>query len=254
MMNAAPKRRNLEGQGVYFVLNKTDGVGGSAHNMTDVRVVTIDFDGKSPRLLQDWIKNGGLEPTFIVESSPGKHHTYWVTDGEIPISKFRPLLQLMAQRFGGDINACNVTQVLRLPGYIHQKDPARPFQVRITKEAKNDRRYTLADFERTLGCTVPDEPIKVHGSGTSGAGDHGPACRVQDALRGRLLFPQLPGPAAPALRLAARAGADPSMRGHVPAAQSVGTPARRRAGLGWRPQRVSRHGRRHHECLAFPMG
>jgi len=68
-------------------------------------------------------------PAFAVGTSPGKYHMYW------PVAPYQSndrytLTQLrLRQLFDGDPRVVDATRVLRVPGFLHLKDPTAPHMV-----------------------------------------------------------------------------------------------------------------------------
>ena len=112
------------GAGVYVTVNRTDLHGRKAENIVRVRAVFVDLDG-SPI---EPVDQCGLDPHVVVESSPGQCHAYWLTD-DLPLDQFKPVQQTIVRRFKGDQAVCDVSRVMRLPGFWHLK--AEPFLTRI---------------------------------------------------------------------------------------------------------------------------
>ncbi|WP_295392597.1 VapE domain-containing protein [uncultured Thiodictyon sp.] len=71
-----------------------------------------------------------LDPSLIVESSPGKQHVYWFVADEMSIEQCEGVQNRLLS-YGGDRNAKDSARVLRLPGTLNLKDPANPQRVRI---------------------------------------------------------------------------------------------------------------------------
>ena len=118
---------NRKGAGVYVTVNETDLQGRKKTNITRVRALFQEQDRAGcPEL--------PTAPHIEVESSPGKHHRYVLVDG-CPLDGFNPLQERMVQDYGSDPDAKDISRVLRLPGFFHQKDPNRPHLVRITAES-----------------------------------------------------------------------------------------------------------------------
>lgn len=88
-----------------------------------------------------------LQPSFVVESSPGKYHVYWLID-DCSLDKFSDYQKALAETFGGDPSVTDLPRVMRVPGFLHQKDPNSPFQVR--EHYKSDAYYTVDNIERFL--------------------------------------------------------------------------------------------------------
>jgi len=118
------ERYNRMGAGVFVTINRTDLKGRKADNVKAVRAVFADTDGAP----LEPISNCSIEPHIIVESSPGKWHTYWLTDG-LALTGFQGVQRRIADKFGTDASVTDLSRVLRLPGFYHRK--ADPFMVRI---------------------------------------------------------------------------------------------------------------------------
>jgi putative DNA primase/helicase len=115
---------NRRGAGIFVALNKTDGKGRKAENVTAVRANSLDLDGQP----LDPVRGCKLRPHIIVESSPGRYHVYWlVTDEEL--NEFEDTQRGIAKRFEGDPAIDKLTHCARLPGFFHNK--AEPFRTRI---------------------------------------------------------------------------------------------------------------------------
>lgn len=69
-----------------------------------------------------------LPPHIVVETSPGRWHAYWLVTGIEP-AEFQSALQELARKFGGDPKVGSSAQVMRLPGFPHQK--GEPFPTRL---------------------------------------------------------------------------------------------------------------------------
>lgn len=116
--------RQQRGAGAFVVVNRTDGAGRRGHdNIASVRAVWHDDDaGTRPTF--------PLRPDIVVESSPGKLHSYWLVDG-LTVPEARGALSALVKQYGGDPGAQGVNRVLRLPGTLHLKNAAHPHAVRI---------------------------------------------------------------------------------------------------------------------------
>ena len=139
-------RRNAEDRAAVWVcINATDGRGRKRENVTRVRAVFLDGDGQ---VALDELLSFALEPHIVVESSPGHYQAYWLVDG-LAREQFEGVQRRIAKTFGDADSIIDLCRVMRVPGYWHQKDPARPFQVRIVHE--NARlAYKPADILRTF--------------------------------------------------------------------------------------------------------
>jgi hypothetical protein len=126
-------RLNRAGAGVFVTVNATDGRGRKRENVTRVRAFWQEADqGDEPPL--------PIEPHIDVASSPGRHHRYFLVEG-VPLDEFGAIQRCLVERYGSDRNAADLSRVLRLPGFYHQKvKPAQgrtgePYLVRIVHES-----------------------------------------------------------------------------------------------------------------------
>ncbi|MEO5334662.1 MAG: DNA-primase RepB domain-containing protein [Magnetococcus sp. YQC-5] len=129
---------NQQGAGIFVTVNSADGKGRKAENITRIRAVFLDLDGAP--LPNDF----PLQPSILVESSPGKYHVYWLLANVLPLAEFKPLQQALAARYGGDQAVCDLPRVMRLPGFIHRK--AVPCQSRLMG-ADPALRYTAQQIQ-----------------------------------------------------------------------------------------------------------
>ena len=120
---------NKNGAGVYVTVNQTDGQGRTAKNITGIRAVFVDFDtvneNRLDMLTQLDNTHNLLLPSFIIESSNGKHHAYWIADG-IPLDSFTDFQKRLINLFEsiGDIPdkaIHDTSRVMRLAGFYHMK-------------------------------------------------------------------------------------------------------------------------------------
>jgi DNA polymerase len=116
------------GAGVFVTLNETDGRGRRTQNIIRVRAYAFDTDGAP-------LQNGerlGLLPTAIIESSPGRYWVvYLIDDAPLDATNFKRTQKQLAQLMESDESVCDLPRVMRLPGFLHQKNPDRPFMSRI---------------------------------------------------------------------------------------------------------------------------
>jgi|GEM_PF-2548466 len=165
--SSALEALNQTGAGIFVTVNETDGNGRKAENITNVRALFVDLDGAP--LPDSW----DLEPHIVVESSPLRYHAYWLVD-DCPLNKFTPLQKALARKFDGDPSVHDLSRVMRLPGFLHQKKD--PSLTRIIYESLGQP-YKLAELvsklglEFTQGATRPQLGL-----------DHDPVLKALDAL------------------------------------------------------------------------
>jgi hypothetical protein len=131
-----------QGAGVWFTVNDTNGDGRKASAVKRIRAVWQEdddgYEGEFP-----------LQPSLIIETSPGHFHRYWLVDGDWPADEqgradFAGVMACMVAHYGSDKGAKDISRVLRMPGFLHRKNPDEPHMVRVVDG--NRRRYTRAQI------------------------------------------------------------------------------------------------------------
>lgn len=113
------RQLNEQGAGIFVMVNEGDGRGRRALNVRAARALFVDLDGAP----LEPVLAAPIPPHVVVETSPGKWHAYWLVD-DIPLEVFPHLQGQLAKRFHGDPSIKDVSRVMRLPGYLHQKNGA----------------------------------------------------------------------------------------------------------------------------------
>jgi len=146
---------NSAGAGVFFCVNQTDNTGRRAtENVTAIRALFVDFDTPDPERPERVADLFKLEPSAVIESSPGKHHVYWMLDtgaGQLALDDFKPAQKALAAAFGGDATVNDLPRVMRLPGFIHRK--GEPFQTRIL--SLSGKRYAPIELSAWIATLQP---------------------------------------------------------------------------------------------------
>ncbi len=123
---------NGQGAGIFAAVNEVaPGKARTADNITGVRAVFADFD---PPATMAPPETWPLEPSLLVESSPGKLHAYWFVDG-MAVEEFSAVQQALIKVFGSDKSIQDLPRVMRLPGFFHMKDPNARHLVNVTNES-----------------------------------------------------------------------------------------------------------------------
>jgi len=154
------------GAGVYFTVNRTDGAGRKGQNITNIRAVwQEDDDGAAV--------NFPIEPSLVVESSPGRFHRYWLLAEPWPADErgradHAAVMERMIESYGSDPNAKDLSRVLRVPGFLNRKH-GDPHQVRIVSSP--GWRYSRAEI--LAACTIQHQCYRAPCLAHDGHGDRG---------------------------------------------------------------------------------
>jgi hypothetical protein len=108
----------------------------------------------NPFQLKQWKRNVGeqilefpLSPSIVVETKHG-YHVYWLLENGQQ-KMFRHIQMQLIQFFDGDKNCVNESRVLRLPNFMHRKDPKKPYPIKVgVFEPK--RKYTQEQLKNVL--------------------------------------------------------------------------------------------------------
>lgn len=68
------------------------------------------------------------------------YHCYWKVKGNATAENFREIQTGLINKLNGDPACKDVSRMLRIPAYYHQKDPNSPFMVKTIH--KDDREFT----------------------------------------------------------------------------------------------------------------
>lgn len=130
---------NQNGMGIFIMINEGDLQGRSKENVKSVRAVFVDLDG-SPI---EPVNNAAIKPSMIIQSSPGRFHAYWIVD-KCELKDFPYIQRALASKFNGDSAVNDLPRVMRLPGFIHNKNAA--FLTTIISNSEPDQRISLKDL------------------------------------------------------------------------------------------------------------
>jgi hypothetical protein len=131
---------------VFAVVN--DG-GHTDAEITKVRAVFADTDGAPLEPIVE-----ALPPHCVIASSPGKFHVYWFVEEGFPLDQFKAIQRAIARKFGTDIKVSNLSRVMRVPGFAHNKGD--PFDVHFVEQHLKPYlpRYSLDEIVQGLGLQL----------------------------------------------------------------------------------------------------
>ncbi|QWY83196.1 DNA primase domain-containing protein [Rhizobium phage RHph_X2_24] len=103
------------------------------HNLADVwyiRTHVVDLDNTlTSQQNYQRAASGNPAPCFAVGTSPNKYHIYWPTPAYQGNERYNTLQRKLRQVFDGDKSIIDPTRVLRVPGFLHLKNPQQPHLV-----------------------------------------------------------------------------------------------------------------------------
>lgn len=110
--------KKFPGYDIYFGVSTRINSGGRKSNCCRVQCVWLDLDTK---LFPDF----PFEPDIVVNSGKGCH-IYWLFEHPIFVRdgkwlEIEAVNRSLAHRYGGDINAIDITRILRVPGFYNYK-------------------------------------------------------------------------------------------------------------------------------------
>jgi hypothetical protein len=118
------KNRGKSGHGIFFCVNEIDRNLAPKKQRTSAMVVNcraVFIDDDEPR--EEPRVDFALEPSIVVESSPGKFHYYWLTETR-NFEEWEQVMNRIVVDERGDPQARDLVRVMRLPGFKHLKREA----------------------------------------------------------------------------------------------------------------------------------
>lgn len=140
---------NQQGAGVFVTVNATNG-GRKASDVVRPRALFVDIDKPAPCTLER-LQAAELPPSMIVESSPGKLHAYWLASA-VELSEFPALQARLIAEWGADDACKDLSRVLRVPGFLHLKNPSTPQLPRILEAPGHRYGRELMEWVGRIGA------------------------------------------------------------------------------------------------------
>lgn len=182
-----PQLTAMNNQGYYpcISINETTGIFRKKEDIVNIRTVIIESDSG------EYIDTP-IQPNFVVESSPGKFHKYFLVTG-MTVHQQMVLQKLLVDEYGSDPNAKDISRVLRLPGFYHQKKSERkgltgePWMVRIV-EVNRRESYIADELMTAFGLPFMLEDLLTHSEEV--AADVSNTARILAAVRNVIYDPE----------------------------------------------------------------
>lgn len=116
------------GFGIFMTVNSFNGPR-RKENLTRINAWAVDMDEGTKQQMHDKLQRSPLVPSIIVETKRG-YQAYWCAiDGKADHWN-AIVLERLVPHFGSDANARDLCRILRVPGFLHLKDPSDPFKIR----------------------------------------------------------------------------------------------------------------------------
>jgi P4 family phage/plasmid primase-like protien len=151
--SALPEIQRLQnrGYGVYVTVNPTDGRGRKIENIVEYNWAFADIDNGS-KVLVDY----PLKPAFITGRDETHGHIYWPVTGCTTVTQYNRMQKQIALYLGSDEQVIDPCRVLRIPGFLHLKDPSAPktYTVMQDNSAEIDFEYS---YEEIISAFKLDE-------------------------------------------------------------------------------------------------
>jgi hypothetical protein len=145
------------GFGVFATVNTFNGPR-RKENLTRINAWAIDMDEGTKEQMHAKLQAFVAVPSIIVETKRG-YQAYWCARDARAEHWDHIVLERLVPHFGSDANARDLCRILRVPGFLHLKDPSDPFMVRRVWQHKVF--YTTRQFVELLQQELPWKPSKA---------------------------------------------------------------------------------------------
>jgi hypothetical protein len=122
---AHARELNRQGYGIFATANEFGGPRQIA-NLVRIHAWVVDMDQGEKR--DQWKRIAkGPTPTMVNETKRGFHLLFQAMDATM--NEWAEVQSRLIGFYDGDPNAKDVTRILRVPGFMHLKEPANPYRV-----------------------------------------------------------------------------------------------------------------------------
>jgi hypothetical protein len=124
-----PHELNRQGFGIFTPVNVFRGARRIA-NLVEIRAWFAETDGGDKPQAMRRIARSPIPPSIMIETKRG-YHLWWLA-GDATVTRYRAIVaDRLLPFFGADPAVHDIARVLRVPGFLHMKDPADPFLVQV---------------------------------------------------------------------------------------------------------------------------
>ena len=119
------------GFGVFATVNDFGDLPRRKDNLRAICAWAVDMDDGTKAEMRAKLLKAPLIPTVIVETKRGYQAQWFARPGARAVHWNAIVLERLVPAFGADRNARDLCRILRVPGFLHLKDPKDPFEVKI---------------------------------------------------------------------------------------------------------------------------
>lgn len=125
---------NKEGAGIFVNVNETNLNGRCKKDIRSVRALFTDHDVYEKETLAR-LQELRYPPSIITESSDGKFHAYWLVTN-CSLNDFSQYQSIMAEALDSDKSVKDISRVMRLPGFLHNKKQPQKVHLRFSDKSR----------------------------------------------------------------------------------------------------------------------
>lgn len=167
------------GFGIFATVNSFNGPR-RKENLTRINAWAIDMDEGTKEQMHGKLHAFVATPSLVVETKRG-YQAYWCTRDAKAEHWDHIVLEHLVPHFGSDANARDLCRIMRVPGFLHLKNPAEPFKIKKVWQHKVF--YTEWQFVVLLQKELPWKPSKAkHQSALAEARASSPTFTATDSL------------------------------------------------------------------------
>ena len=134
---------NQKGYGIFWEVNSHDPKGKRGKRyLSQFLSCFCEFDELSKS--DQWkLINTHVAPSMVIESKRG-YQIYFDLIGEATPAKYNAIQARIIHFYGADKAVKDSSRVLRAPGFLHLKDPAKPYPIEVKYRSR--AKYTVDEF------------------------------------------------------------------------------------------------------------
>lgn len=140
---------------VYFTTSVFSEKTRTNDNADQTHLIWVDADTCAP-------ENFRVEPTFVVETSPGKWQCYWMLDAPTSSVEASTLVHKISQAHkdeGCDVSSWTANKIMRVPGTTHSKGETNH---EVTLTESTGEVFSLAELEEAYSDIDVTASVKVN--------------------------------------------------------------------------------------------